>query len=153
MTGVAAQPETIQTSQDRLRERKLQAGDDGTAGTQVRRELAHDDRWTAPEKLAITTERHLSLRDGHFTPDDAVAALEELTIDMVDPARLVARMWELRSDVTAYDAAYVAAAELLECPLLTDVDLPSCPGTVRQCQGGLRPPTWPGDQETSSTLQ
>lgn len=28
-------------------------------------------------------------------------------------------MWELRGNLTAYDAAYVAAAEAYECPLLT----------------------------------
>lgn len=28
-------------------------------------------------------------------------------------------MWELRDNLTPYDAAYVAAAELLRCPLVT----------------------------------
>jgi predicted nucleic acid-binding protein len=32
---------------------------------------------------------------------------------------LLERMWELRSNVTAYDAAYVALAERLESPLIT----------------------------------
>lgn len=32
---------------------------------------------------------------------------------------LLARMWELRPNLTAYDAAYVALAEELECPLMT----------------------------------
>jgi predicted nucleic acid-binding protein len=32
---------------------------------------------------------------------------------------LIDRMWQLRSNVTAYDAAYVAAAELLGCALVT----------------------------------
>ncbi len=34
-------------------------------------------------------------------------------------AEMADRMWELRGQVTAYDAAYVAAAELLDVPLLT----------------------------------
>ena len=32
---------------------------------------------------------------------------------------LLPRMWELRANLTAYDAAYVAAAEAYECALLT----------------------------------
>lgn len=32
---------------------------------------------------------------------------------------LKARMWQLRQNVTAYDAAYVALAEILDAPLIT----------------------------------
>ncbi len=39
------------------------------------------------------------------------------------------RAYELRANVTPYDAAYVALAEALECPLLTgDRRLASAPG-------------------------
>jgi len=39
------------------------------------------------------------------------------------------RIWELRRNVTAYDAAYVALAEALDAPLLTcDRALASAPG-------------------------
>lgn len=39
------------------------------------------------------------------------------------------RIWELRKNLTAYDAAYVALAELLEAPLVTcDTRLASAPG-------------------------
>ena len=34
-------------------------------------------------------------------------------------AELRARAWELRDTVSAYDAAYVALAEALDCPLVT----------------------------------
>ena len=34
-------------------------------------------------------------------------------------APLLGRMWELRSKITAYDAAYVALAELLDSRLIT----------------------------------
>ena len=34
-------------------------------------------------------------------------------------AHLTERMWQLRQNLTAYDAAYVALAELLQAPLLT----------------------------------
>lgn len=43
---------------------------------------------------------------------------------------LLARIWELRDDLSAYDAAYVALAELLDCSLLTaDSRLARAPGT------------------------
>ena len=42
---------------------------------------------------------------------------------------LAARMWELRDNLSAYDAAYVALAELLDAPLLTrDRRLANAPG-------------------------
>jgi predicted nucleic acid-binding protein len=42
---------------------------------------------------------------------------------------LLPRVWELRKNLTAYDAAYVALAEALEMPLLTcDANIASAPG-------------------------
>jgi predicted nucleic acid-binding protein len=42
---------------------------------------------------------------------------------------LLPRVWELRSNLTAYDATYVALAEQLECALLTaDARLARAPG-------------------------
>ena len=39
------------------------------------------------------------------------------------------RMWELRDDLSAYDAAYVALAEALDCTLLTgDARISAAPG-------------------------
>jgi predicted nucleic acid-binding protein len=32
---------------------------------------------------------------------------------------LLGRVWELRDNLSAYDASYVALAEMLDCPLLT----------------------------------
>jgi predicted nucleic acid-binding protein len=42
---------------------------------------------------------------------------------------LLDRMWQLRENVTAYDAAYVALAEALDCPVVTaDARLSRAPG-------------------------
>ena len=59
----------------------------------------------------------------------AVRDLEELAIDRYPTLRLMWRAYELRDNVTAYDAAYVALAEALECPLVTaDGRLAKAPG-------------------------
>lgn len=42
---------------------------------------------------------------------------------------LITRIWELRDNLTAYDAAYVALAEALDAPLLTrDARIAKAPG-------------------------
>jgi predicted nucleic acid-binding protein len=42
---------------------------------------------------------------------------------------LLGRVWELRDNVTAYDAVYLALAEVLDAPLLTfDRRLAAAPG-------------------------
>ena len=42
---------------------------------------------------------------------------------------LLERVWELRDDLTAYDAGYVALAEFLNCALITaDAKLSQAPG-------------------------
>ena len=42
---------------------------------------------------------------------------------------LLDRVWELRENLSAYDASYVALAELLDCNLLTaDARLSRAPG-------------------------
>lgn len=61
---------------------------------------------------------------------------EEATIDLTDLPLirhphdlLLARAWELRENLTIYDAVYVALAELLEAPLWTlDHRLARAPG-------------------------
>lgn len=41
----------------------------------------------------------------------------------------LARIWELRDNLTAYDATYVSLAEALECKLVTaDARLAQAPG-------------------------
>ncbi|MBK6886701.1 MAG: type II toxin-antitoxin system VapC family toxin [Tetrasphaera sp.] len=49
----------------------------------------------------------------------AVADLRALPLQRADHAALIARCWELRENLTVYDAAYVALAEALQAILLT----------------------------------
>jgi predicted nucleic acid-binding protein len=59
---------------------------------------------------------------GAVEVNDAEAALENFAaLDIARYAHepLAPRVWELRENLTAYDAVYVALAEVLDAPLLT----------------------------------
>ncbi len=61
--------------------------------------------------------------------DLAVADLSELLIRRYPHRALLPRIWELRHNLTPYDAAYAALAEVLGAPLLTaDAKLAGAPG-------------------------
>jgi predicted nucleic acid-binding protein len=69
---------------------------------------------------------------GNVASDVAATALEgwrRLGLRRYAGVGLLPRVWELRGNVTAYDATYVALAEALGCPLLTsDARLAAAPG-------------------------
>lgn len=73
------------------------------------------------------------LRAKTITPDHAsfaVQRLRRLEIKRVALEALTPRMWELRDNLTPYDAAYVSLAEALQLPLWTaDKRLAQAPGT------------------------
>ncbi|MCA0178361.1 MAG: type II toxin-antitoxin system VapC family toxin [Actinobacteria bacterium] len=100
-----------------------------------------------PSRVAITGQRLLApahvdvevlhalrglVRRGTLGTEDAAGVLQvwtALAIDRLDLARLSSRIWELRDNLTAYDAAFIAAAELHDVPLVTaDRKLASAPG-------------------------
>jgi predicted nucleic acid-binding protein len=88
----------------------------------------------APQLLDIEVLqvlRRLSAR-GALVPDRGRAALDDLSdlpIARYGHGALVDRIWELRHNMTAYDAAYVALAEALDAPLVTcDRRLADAPG-------------------------
>jgi predicted nucleic acid-binding protein len=61
----------------------------------------------------------------------AIAALADLRAERYSPVPFRPRIWELRANLTPYDAAYVALAEALPAPLLTmDAALAQTPGLV-----------------------
>jgi predicted nucleic acid-binding protein len=59
----------------------------------------------------------------------ALSVLQRLGMTRYATFPLLERMWELRENLSAYDAAYVALAELLDCALITaDARLSRAPG-------------------------
>lgn len=98
--------------------------DDGPVGQVCRAELARDVHWAAPEHLIVETfsairGRYLGGKISESRCVDALDALGSATVELVSAAVLLPRMWDLRANVSGYDAAYVAAAESLDCPLVT----------------------------------
>lgn len=70
---------------------------------------------------AISAVRRLSLRQELDDDEGATAVgwLRSLDLVLDATAPRARRIWELRSTMSAYDAAYAAAAEALDVPLLT----------------------------------
>ena len=107
--------------------------DDGPDGDAARAALRGDEL-AAPdlvdvEVLAVLRKRWLSGDLGEARVATAVDDLLDLPIDRQPMTSLIQRAHELRSNVTPYDAVYVALAEALNCVLLTaDRRLASAPG-------------------------
>lgn len=98
--------------------------DDGPVGAHGRAELAHDPHWAAPEHVVVEVfsairGQWLGYRISEQRAVDALSAMAAVTIELVAAARLLDRMWELRRNVTGYDAAYLAVAEAFGCALVT----------------------------------
>lgn len=87
----------------------------------------------------VSNALRLAVLGGRVKAKDAEAALAlwaQLGMRRFAAVAMLRRVWELRDNVTAYDATYVALAEALDCTLLTaDARLarapgPKCPITV-----------------------
>ena len=77
--------------------------------------------------------RRLSARGllGEGLATSAIAQLRRLPLTRYPHVPFLDRIWELRSAITPYDAAYVALAEAVGVPLITlDARLASAPGLV-----------------------
>ena len=97
--------------------------DDGVDGTTARTRLTVSGL-AAPDLIDVETvavlRKHLSsgdLSEQRFS--EAIEDLEDLDLARYPTLPLMRRAFELRANVTAYDAAYVALAEQLDCTLLT----------------------------------
>lgn len=99
-------------------------GDDENDGRAARHELRVADALAAPdlvdvETVAVLRRRWLARTLSADRFESAVLDLERLDVERVPTRRLMRRAYELRANVTAYDATYVALAEALGCELLT----------------------------------
>ncbi len=98
------------------------------AGTPMTpRLLRQDTSLHAPHLLDLEVAQVLRrfVRKGEVEPQRARQALEDLLalpLERYSHDLLVPRVWELRENLTVYDASYVALAEILEAPLLTRDD-------------------------------
>jgi predicted nucleic acid-binding protein len=108
--------------------------DDGANGAQARQRLRGEEL-AAPHLLDVEVVSVLrrSVLLGKVTGKRASQALEDLQdlqIERVAHTTLLPRVWELRDNLTSYDACYVALAELFHAPLLTcDAKMASAPGS------------------------
>ena len=90
----------------------------------VRTSMSELSEFAAPEHAGLEVLNVLRrLARGQDPPSPALLTarrtLVELNITTVPLPMLHERIWELRHTLTAYDAAYAAAAEHLRVPLLT----------------------------------
>lgn len=111
--------------------------DDGADGDTARARL-RGQSLVAPELVDLETTSVIrrQLRRGHLDARRAELALADLVslpLQRAPHRPLLARCWELRQNLTVYDAAYVALAELLDVVLLTaETRLSSAPGVTCQ---------------------
>lgn len=98
------------------------------------REIMASGDIAAPELLSVEVAHLLrkSVSQGLITATQGRDGLADL-LDMVDDfyphGPFVPRMWELHTNVTSYDSAYVALAEALGAPVATlDRKLRRAPG-------------------------
>jgi predicted nucleic acid-binding protein len=93
-------------------------------GQPAAREAVAAQRLVAPHLIDVEVAQALRglVIGGKISTADAGRVLElweRLAIDRVAIAPLLRRIWELRENLTAYDAAFVAAAEAHGVALLT----------------------------------
>lgn len=97
--------------------------DDGPDGDHARRRI-RGERLVAPEliDLEVTSAFRGHVRGGVLDRRRADLAMDDLAsmpMRRVSHRPVLPRCWELRDNVTPYDAAYVALAEMLQVILLT----------------------------------
>jgi predicted nucleic acid-binding protein len=103
--------------------RAFALADAGLDGDHARARL-RGERLTAPElvDLEVTSVWRRQVREGAMDGRRAALALADLTalpLQRTSHRPLLARCWELRSNLAIYDASYVALAEALNVTLLT----------------------------------
>lgn len=98
--------------------------DDTLDGQAARTALRADTDRAVPdlvdvETAAVLRKRWLAKTLTARRFRDAIDDLADLAVDRYPTLPLMARAYELRANVTAYDAAYVALAEALDATMIT----------------------------------
>jgi predicted nucleic acid-binding protein len=98
--------------------------DDGPDGRLARGRIREAGDLAAPDLVDVETVSVLRKRwlAGDLTErrfSSALDDLESLAVVRYPALPLMRRAFELRANVTAYDATYIALAEGLACPLMT----------------------------------
>lgn len=99
-------------------------GDDTASGERARVRLAAASSASVPDLADVETVSTLRRRwlAGDLAAERCQLAIEDLLslpITRMPVGPLLHRVFELRANLTAYDACYVALAEALGCPLVT----------------------------------
>jgi predicted nucleic acid-binding protein len=108
--------------------------DDEEGGDEVRERLRRESRLAAPElvDLEVVSVLRRAARAGRLgerRAGQALADLAALPLRRAPHLPLLPRIWELRENLSSYDASYVALAEALGTVLLTtDAPLSRAPG-------------------------
>ena len=124
---------------------------DGGAGGTWAQGLLGSGPLLAPHLLPVECANVLrrAALGGALSMDVAAQAhadIARLRIDLVPYEPIAVRVWELRADLTAYDAWYVALAEAFEHPLAT-LDHRLASATGPRCEFTLPPGIWPAVSE------
>ena len=107
---------------------------DGGALGRWAEEVLLSDHLAAPHVMPVEVANVLrrAVRSDDVSADTATLAhadLQALTVDLFPYAPIAFRAWELRDNLTLYDAWYVALAELLDAKVATvDGRLARAPG-------------------------
>lgn len=109
-------------------------GDDGIDGQRARSEVRSAAELAGPdlvdvETVAVLRKRWVAGTISSRRFAEAIDDLEGIELERYPTLPLMRRSYELRANVTAYDATYIALAEVLGCELLTaDERLARAPG-------------------------
>jgi predicted nucleic acid-binding protein len=93
-------------------------------GRRARAVLARDTQWAAPEHwmievFSVLRGLHLAGKITEKLAERSVDRLPQLGIDHVPVATLLPHMWQWKSEISGYNAAYVALAAVRGLTLIT----------------------------------